>query len=91
MKEKPKSTKFFYKHGQKKEDQEKSQAKSAYCTNEILKAKNDCILSMTSKLDDLKAAPKTYWSILNQFLFNKKIPSIPLLLVNIINLFQIFV
>ena len=37
---------------------------------------------MTSKLNDPKAAPKTYWSILNHFLCNKKIPSILLLLVN---------
>ena len=37
---------------------------------------------MTSKLNDPKAAPKTYWSILNRFLYNKKIPSIPPLLVN---------
>ena len=37
---------------------------------------------MTSKLEDSNAAPKTYWSILNPFLYNKKIPAIPPLLVN---------
>ena len=49
----------------KKEDKEKLQAKAAYCTEEILKAKNDHILRMTSKLNNPKAAPKTYWLILN--------------------------
>ena len=37
---------------------------------------------MTNKLNDPKAAPKTYWPILNRFLYNKKIPAILLLLVN---------
>ena len=37
---------------------------------------------MTSKRNNPKAAPKTYWSILNQFLYNKEIPSIDPLLVN---------
>ena len=59
-----KLTKFYYKHGQKKEDQEKLQEKSAYCAEEMLKAKNNYILRLTSKPNDLKAAPKTYWSVL---------------------------
>ena len=37
---------------------------------------------MTSKLEDSNAASKTYWSILNRFLYNKKIPAIPPLLVD---------
>ena len=55
---------------------EKLQAKAAYCTEEILKAKNDYIIRMTSKLNNPKTAPKTYWSILKQFLYNKKIPQL---------------
>ena len=47
-----------------------------------MKAKNDYTQRMTNKLNDPKAAPKTYWSILNNFLYNKKIPAIPPLLVN---------
>ena len=47
-----------------------------------MKAKNDYTQRMTKKLNDLKAVPKTYWSILNRFLYNKKIPAVPLLLVN---------
>ena len=35
---------------------------------------------MTSKLNDPKTAPKTYWSILNQFLYNKKIKLISLMI-----------
>ena len=71
LERKIKLTKFYYKHGQKKVD----------CT-EILKAKSDYTLRMTSKPNDPKAAPKTYSSILNRFLYNKKIPSIPPLLVD---------
>ena len=36
-----------------------------------MKAKNDYILRMTSKLIDPKTAPKTYWSILSRFSYNK--------------------
>ena len=32
---------------------------------------------MTTKLEDSNAAPKTYWAILNCFLYNKKILAIP--------------
>ena len=37
---------------------------------------------MSYKLKDPLTAPKTYWSILNRSLNNRKIPAIPLLLVN---------
>ena len=81
-----KLSKCYYKHGQKKEDQEKLPAKTAFCTEEILKTKSDYILRMTNRLNDPKAAPETY----------KKIPSkgryryiSPYLLT--VNLFQTFV
>ena len=44
--EKTKLTKFYYKNRQRKEDQEKLEAKDAYCTEQILKAKNDYILNL---------------------------------------------
>ena len=47
-----------------------------------MKAKNDHTLRMTNKLSDPKAAPKTYWSILNRLFYNRKISAIPSLLVN---------
>ena len=47
-----------------------------------MKVKNDYIQRMTNKLNDTKAAPQKCWSILNSFLYNKKIPVIPPLLVN---------
>ena len=47
-----------------------------------MKAKNDYTLRMTNKLNNPKATPKTYWSILNRFIYNKKIPSNPPLLVH---------
>ena len=37
LKERTKLTKFYYKNGQKKEDQEKLEAKAAYCTEQILR------------------------------------------------------
>ena len=43
----------------------------------ILGAKNEYMLRMSKKLNDPSTAPKSYWSILNWFLNNKKIPSIP--------------
>ena len=40
------------------------------------------INTFSKKLDDPSTMPKAYWSILNTFLNNKKIPNIPLLNVN---------
>ena len=37
---------------------------------------------MSKKLEDLKTAPKTYCTILNRLIYNKKIPAIPPLFVN---------
>ena len=37
---------------------------------------------MSEKLNDSLIAPKTFWNILNCFLNNIKIPSVPPLLVN---------
>ena len=82
LKERSKLTKFFYQNGQKWEDKEKLEAKAAYSTEQIMKAKNDYMQRITNKFNDLKEASKTYWSILNKFLHNKKIPAIPTLLVN---------
>ena len=44
LKERTKLTKFHYKNGQGREEQEKLEAKTAYCTEQILKANNDYIL-----------------------------------------------
>ena len=37
---------------------------------------------MINKLNDPNTAPKTYWSILNYFLYTKKIPAILPILIN---------
>ena len=37
---------------------------------------------MSAKLDNRKNVPKTYWSIINKLLSNKKVPIIPPILVN---------
>ena len=67
LRERSNLTKFYYKHDQKKRTKKNYKQKTPYCREEILKAKNDYILRITSKLNDPKAAPKTYWSILNLF------------------------
>ena len=60
LKERSKLTKFFYNNGQKREDKEKLEAKAAYCTEQIMKTKNDYTQRMTNKLNDPKVTPKTY-------------------------------
>ena len=40
FKERSTLTKLFYNNGQKREDKEKLEAKPAYCTEQIMKAKN---------------------------------------------------
>ena len=56
--------------------------KSEECTKQILEAKKNYILKMTNKRADSNTSPKTYWSILNRLLYNIKLPTIPLLLVD---------
>ena len=45
-------------------------------------AKEKNLIRLSAELEDPSTAPKTYWSILNRFLSNKKIPIIPPLLVD---------
>ena len=54
LKERSKLTKCYYKNRQKKRDYEKLLEKSSDCTKEILKAKNNYILKMTTKLPSSK-------------------------------------
>ena len=82
LKERCKLTNFFYKNGQRKIDHDKVLEKSEECTKQILEAKKNYILKMTKKLADSNTSPKTYWTILNRLLYNKKIPKIPPLLVD---------
>ena len=63
-------------------DYDKILEKSAECTAETFETKKNYILNMTSKLADSHTAPKTYWTLLNRLLYNKKIPAIPPLLVD---------
>ena len=46
-------------------------------TRLIIAAKEKYLIRLSSKLEGPSTAPKTYWSILNRFLSNKKIPIIP--------------
>ena len=76
LKQRSKLTKMFYKNGQRNSDHIKSLEKSEECTSLISEAKENYILKKTSKLEDLNTASKSYWSILNRFLYNKKTPAI---------------
>ena len=46
----------------------------------FLKLNKQYILKMTNKLEDANTASKSYWTIINQFLYNKKISMISPLL-----------
>ena len=81
LKQRTKLTIYFYKNDQLKWGCDKILEKSAECTTEILEAKKNYILNTTSELADSHTAPKTYWALLNRLLYNKKLPSIPPLLV----------
>ena len=51
------------------------------CKKIIVKAKDKHLTKLSSKLDNPDTAPKTYWSMINRFLNNKKLPVIaPVLL-----------
>ena len=82
LKERSKLTKYFYRNGQRESDRDKVLEKSAECTREILEAKRQYVLKMASKLEDAFRVPKTYCTIINHLLYNKKIPAIPPLLVD---------
>ena len=75
-------TKKYYKYDQVKSYLDELQEKTDECTALILDAKGKYVRCMSNKYNDPLAAPKTYWSILNCFLNNRKIPAIPPLHVN---------
>ena len=81
LKQKSELTKVFYENSQRNSDHIKVLEKSE-CTSLISEAKKNDILKMNSKLEDSNTASKTYWPILNCFLYNKKIHAIPPLLVD---------
>ena len=82
LRERSKMTKKCYKYGKMKCHLDELQEKTGKCTALILDAKEKCVRCMINKLNDPLTSPKTYWSILNGFLNNRKIPAIPPLLVN---------
>ena len=56
--------------------------KSFDCNKEILEAKNNSILKMTTELQDPTTAEKTYWAMLCRLVYKKRIPAIPSLFAN---------
>ena len=55
---------------------------SKYCSQIITNAKNKFLNRLIVKLDGLNTSVKSYWSIINNFLNNKKISTIQPLLFN---------
>ena len=82
LREKSKMTKKYYKYGKMKSHLDELQEKTDECMALILDAKEKYVRCISNKLNAPLAALKTYWSILNRFLNNRKIPEIPPLLVN---------
>ena len=80
LRQRTKLTKYFYKNGKLKCKYDKIFEKSAECTTENFETKKNCIYNITSKLADSHTAPKTFWTLLNRLLYNKKNPAIPSLL-----------
>ena len=81
LRERSKMTKKYYKYGKMKSHLDGLQEKTDECTALILDAKEKYVRCMSNKLND-SLTLKTYWSILNRFLNNRKTPAIALLLVN---------
>ena len=82
LKERCKLTKIFYKNDQRKFNRDKVLEKSEEYIKQILEAKKNYILKMTKNLADSNISSKSYWTILNRLLYNKKLPTIPPLLVD---------
>ena len=53
-----------------------------YCSEIIIDAKDKILNNLEVKLDDPNALTKSYWSIINSFFNNRKIPTIPSLVFN---------
>ena len=82
LRERSKMTKTCYKYGQVKSHLDELQEKTDEYRALIADAKEKYVRRMSNVLNDPLSVFKTYWSILNCFLNNRKIPAIPPLLVN---------
>ena len=82
LRERSKMTKTCYKYGQVKSHLDELQEKTDEYRALIADAKEKYVRCMSNMLNDPLTVFKTYWSILNCFLNNRKIPAIPPLLVN---------
>ena len=81
LRKRAKLAKLFYKNPSDSL-KELLMSKSIECSNLIVTVKENYQKKMFEKLDNLFAAPKAYWSILNNFLGKRKTPNIPPLIVN---------
>ena len=81
MKKRSKLTKRYYSNPTAN-DKEALDFQAKEYTSLIIESKERFITKMSAKLGNPKTVPKTYWSIINNFLSNKKTPIIPPVLVN---------
>ena len=77
LNERSKITKEFYRKGQDPTVFTEPNKISSECSNLIINAKMGYIQKESNALNDKNTDPKIYWIILNNFLNNTKIPSIP--------------
>ena len=77
LKDRSKITKEFYRKGQDPTVFTELNKISSECSNLITNAKMGYIQKKSNALNDKNTDPKVYWTILNNFLNNIKIPSIP--------------
>ena len=83
LRERSKMIKKYCKYGKMKSQLEELQEKTDEHTALILDAKEKYArYIMSNKLNDPLTTPKMYWSILNRFLNNTRIPAIPTLFLN---------
>ena len=81
LKEKSKLSKKYYANPSLI-NKEQLNTYSKYCSDIINDVKDKFLNRLSVKLDDPNTSAKSYWSIINNFLNSKKIPTIPPLLFN---------
>ena len=81
LKNRSKITKEYYQKGQDPTIFAELRRITRECTDLIRNAKTSYIQEKSNVLNDKRTDPKGYWAVLNNFLNNSKIPSVPPILI----------
>ena len=81
LKNRSKITKEYYRKGQDPTIFAELRRIIRECTDLIRNAKTSYIQEKSNVLNDKRTDPKVYWAVLNNFLNNSKIPSVPPILI----------